>query len=65
MCNNNKIRHLKRDPAYKKATETRDVFVEDDNFNFREALEVTIYKRKIYFEKTFQKQIWSPSDIDS
>ena len=65
MCNNNKIRHLKRDPAHKKATETRDVFVDDDNFDDREALEVTIYKRKIYFEKPFQKHIWSPSDTDS
>ena len=45
--------------------ETRDVFVNDDNFDHREALEVTIYKRKISFEKPFQKHIWSPSDIDS
>jgi hypothetical protein len=37
MRNNNKIRQLKRDPAHKKATETRDVFVDDDNFDHREA----------------------------
>jgi hypothetical protein len=35
--------------------ETRDVFANDDNFDHREALEAAIDKKKISFEKTFQK----------
>ena len=40
------IRQLKRDPIHKKIMETRDVFVNDDNFDSREALESAIDKRK-------------------
>ena len=48
------MRHLKRDPAHKKVMETRDVFVNDDNFDHREALEITIYKRKFLFKRLFR-----------
>ena len=40
------IRQLKRDPVHKKIMETRDVFVNDDNLDHREALEAAIDKRK-------------------
>ena len=42
--------------------ETRDVFLNDDNFDHREALEAAIDK-KIYFEKPFQKHIWEQTRI--
>jgi hypothetical protein len=46
--------------------ETRDVFVNVDHFDHREALEAATDKRKFNcFEKPFQKHIWPPSDIDS
>jgi hypothetical protein len=34
--------------------ETRDVFVNEDNFDHREALEVTIYKRKFLLKRLFR-----------
>jgi hypothetical protein len=49
------IRHLKRDPVHKKIMETRDVFVNNDNFDYREVLEA----KKISFQKTFQKHMVS------
>jgi hypothetical protein len=58
------IRQLKRDPVHKKIMETRDVFVNDDNFDHREVLEVAIDKRKFLLERLF-RNTWSPSDIDS
>jgi uncharacterized UPF0160 family protein len=58
------IRELKRDPVHKKIMETRDVFVNDDNFDHREALEAAIDKRK-FILKRFFRNTWSPSDIDS
>ena len=58
------IRQLKRDPIHKKIMETRDVFVNDDNFDHREALEAAIDKRKFLLKRLF-RNTWSPSDIDS
>jgi uncharacterized UPF0160 family protein len=58
------IRQLKRDLVHKKIMETRDVFVNDDNFDHREVLEVAIDKRKFLLERLF-RNTWSPSDIDS
>ena len=58
------IRQLKRDPVHKKIMETRDVFVNDDNFDHREALEAAIDKRKFLLKRLF-RNTWSPSDMDS
>jgi hypothetical protein len=44
--------------------ETRNVFVNDDKFDHREALEAAIDKRK-FILKIFLRNTWSPSDIDS
>jgi hypothetical protein len=44
--------------------ETRDVFVNDDNFDHREALEAAIDKIKFLLKRLF-RNTWSPSDIDS
>ena len=57
------IRRLKRDPLHKTIMETRDVFVNDDNFDHREALEAAIDKRKFLLKRLF-RNTWSPSDID-
>ena len=43
--------------------ETRDVFVNDDNFDHMEALEAAIDKRKFLLKRLFSNT-WSPSDID-
>ena len=58
------LRQLKRDPIHKKIMETRDVFVNDDNFDHREALEAAIDKRKFLLKRLF-RNTWSPNDIDS
>ena len=58
------IRQLKRDPVHQKTMENRDVFVNDDNFDHREALEAAIDKRKFILQRLF-RNTWSPSDIDS
>ena len=52
------IRPLKRDPVHKKIMETRDVFVYDDNFHDREALEAAIDMRKFILERLF-RNTWS------
>jgi hypothetical protein len=57
------IRQLKRDPIHKKIMETRDVFVNDDNFDHREALEAAIDKRKFILKRLF-RNTWSPNNID-
>jgi hypothetical protein len=45
--------------------ETRDVFVNDDNFDHSwEALEAAIDKIKFLLKRLF-RNTWSPSDIDS
>ena len=58
------IRQLKKDPILKKIMETRDVFVNDDNFDHREALEAAIDKRKFLLKRLFRNTRY-PSDIDS
>ncbi len=58
------IRQLKKDPIHKKIMETRDVFVNDDNFDHREALEAAIDKRKFLLKRLFRNTRY-PSDIDS
>jgi uncharacterized UPF0160 family protein len=58
------IRQLKRDPLHKKIMETRDVFINDDNFDHREALEAAIDNRKFILKRLF-RNTWSASDIDS
>jgi uncharacterized UPF0160 family protein len=58
------IRQLKRDPLHKKIMETRDVFINDDNFDHREALEAAIDKRKFLLKRLF-RNTWSASDIAS
>ena len=58
------IRQLKRDPIHKKIMETRDVFVNDDNFDHREALEAAIDKRKFLLKSLFRNTRYR-SDIDS
>ncbi len=47
------IRQLKKDPIHKKIMETRDVFVNDDNFDHREALEAAIDTRKFLLKRLF------------
>jgi hypothetical protein len=59
-----RLSQLKRDPVPKNIMETRDVFVNDDNFDHREALEAAIDKRK-FLLKRLVRNTWSPSDIDS
>ena len=59
-----RIRLLKRDPVHEKIMETRDVFVNDDNFDNREALEAAIDTRKFLLKRLF-RNTWYPSDIDS
>ena len=44
--------------------ETRDVFVNDDNFDHREALEAAIDKIKFILKRLFRNTRY-PSDIDS
>jgi hypothetical protein len=44
--------------------ETRDVFVNDDNFDHREALKAAIDKRKIILKRLFRNTRYC-SDIDS
>ena len=58
------IRQLKKDPIHKRIMETRDVFVNDDNFDHREALEAAIDKRKFLLKRFFRNTRY-PSDIDS
>ena len=58
------LRQLKRDTIHKKIMETRDVFVNDDNFDHREALEAAIDKRKFLLKRLF-RNTWSLNDIDS
>ena len=58
------IRQLKRDPIHKKIMETRDFFVNDDNFDHREALEAAIDKRKFLLKRRFRNTRY-PIDIDS
>jgi hypothetical protein len=58
------IRQLKRDPIHKKIMETRDVFVNDDNFDHREALDAAIDKRKFLLKRLFRNTRYR-SDIDS
>ena len=57
------IRQLKKDPIHKRIMETRDVFVNDDNFDHREALEAAIDKRKFLLKRFFRNTRY-PSDID-
>jgi hypothetical protein len=57
-------RQLKRDPIHKKIMEIRDVFVNDDNFDHRKALEAVIDNRKFLLKRLF-RNTWSPIDIDS
>jgi hypothetical protein len=45
--------------------ETRDVFVNDDNFDHRETLVAAIDKIKFLILKRLFRNTWSPSDIDS
>jgi hypothetical protein len=52
------------DPIHKKIMETRDVFVNDDNFDHREALEAAIDKRKFLLKRLFRNTRYR-SDIDS
>jgi hypothetical protein len=59
-----RIRLLKRDPVHEKIMETKDVFVNDDNFDHREALEAAIDTRKFLLKRLF-RNTWYPSDIDS
>ena len=59
-----RIRLLKRDPVHEPIMETRDVFVNDDNFDHREALEAAIDTRKFILKRLF-RNTWYPSDIDS
>jgi hypothetical protein len=49
-----RLSQLKRDPVHKKIMETRDVCVNDDNFDHREALEASIDK-KIFILKDFSE----------
>ena len=49
-----RIRLLKRDPLHEKFMETRDVFVNDDNFDHREALEAAIETRKFLLKRLFR-----------
>ena len=58
------IRQLKRDPIHKNIMETRDVFVNDDNFDLRETLEAAIDKRKFILKRLFRNTRYR-SDIDS
>ncbi len=58
------IRQLRKDPIHKKIMETRDVFVNDDNFDHREALEAAIDKRKFLLKRLFRNTRY-PSDINS
>jgi hypothetical protein len=44
--------------------ETRDVFVNDDNFDNREALQAAIDKRKFILKRLFRNTRYR-SDIDS
>ena len=58
------IRQLKRDPIHKKIMETRDVFVNDVNFDHMEALEAAIDKRKFILKIIFRNTRYR-SDIVS
>ena len=55
---------LKRDPLHKKIMETRDVFVNDDDFDHGEPLKAAIDKRKFLLKRLF-RNTWSASHIDS
>ena len=48
------IRKLKKDPIHKKIMETRDAFINDDNFDQVEALEAAIDKRKFLMKRLFK-----------
>ena len=58
------IIQLKRDPIHKEIMETRDVFVNDDNFDHREALDAAIDKTTFLLKRLFRNTRY-PSDIDS
>jgi hypothetical protein len=44
-------------PSTQKIMETRDVFVNDDNFDHREALDVAIDKRKFILKTLFRNTV--------
>ncbi len=47
------IRQLKRDPIHKTIMETRDAFINNDNFGQEEALEVAIEKTRFLMKRLF------------
>ena len=50
------MRNLKKDPLYKKILETMKNFMDDDDFDWTEAAEAAIDKRKFLLNKLFGKQ---------
>ncbi len=50
------MRNMKKDPYYKKIVETMKNFMDDDDFDWTEAAEAAIEKRKFLLNKLFEKQ---------
>ena len=44
---------MKKDPIHKQIMTTKDAFVNDDNFDLKEALEAAIDKRKFLIKRFF------------
>ena len=45
------MKHLKNDPVHKKIMQTRDAFMDSDDFNPEEAMEAAVEKRKFLIKR--------------
>ncbi len=48
------MRQLKNDPVHKKIMQTKDAFVENDDFDPEEAMEAAVNKRKFLIKRLFK-----------
>ena len=49
------MKQLENDPVDKKIMQTKDAFVENDDFDPEEAMEAAVDKRKFLIKKTFKR----------
>ncbi len=55
---------MKRDPEHRKVMETRDPFVDEDNFDPDEALTAATKKRKFLLERVLEDRQHFPDSAD-
>ncbi len=51
------MKQLKNDPVHKKIMQTKDAFVDNDDFDPEEAMEAAVNKRKFLIERLLIKRL--------